>query len=87
MFAAAMESTYFREMQLRRESNDPRCTLFYTYQPPPVAFAAGCGGCGGIGAPLRRGARAGREGTAEAGGCARGTRVMGRGGDVGTRMM
>ena len=33
MFAAAMVSSYFREMRLRTERNDPRCTLFYTYQP------------------------------------------------------
>ena len=30
MFAAAMVSSYFRELRLRRERNDPRCTLFYT---------------------------------------------------------
>ena len=36
MFAAAMVSSYFREMRLRRERNDPRCTLFYTYQPAPL---------------------------------------------------
>ena len=30
MFAAAMVSSYFREMRLRAERNDPRCTLFYT---------------------------------------------------------
>ena len=34
MFAAAMVSSYFREMRLRAERNDPRCTLFYTYQQP-----------------------------------------------------
>ena len=33
MFAAVMVSSYFREMRLRTERNDPRCTLFYTYQP------------------------------------------------------
>ena len=33
MFAAAMVSSYFREMRLHTERNDPRCTLFYTYQP------------------------------------------------------
>ena len=33
MFAAAMVSSYFREMRLRTERNDPRCTLFYTYNP------------------------------------------------------
>ena len=32
-FAAAMVSSYFREMRLRTERNDPPCTLFYTYQP------------------------------------------------------
>ena len=31
--AAAMVSSYFREMRLRAERNDPPCTLFYTYQP------------------------------------------------------
>ena len=36
MFAAAMVSSYFREMRLRRERNDPRCTLFYTYQAAMV---------------------------------------------------
>ena len=38
MFAAAMVSSYFREMRLprRTERNDPRCTLFYTYQPAPL---------------------------------------------------
>ena len=34
MFSAAMVSSYFKEMRLRRERNDPRCTLFYTYAPP-----------------------------------------------------
>ena len=31
MFIAAMVSSYFQETRLRRERNDPRCTLFYTY--------------------------------------------------------
>ena len=30
MFLAAMLSSYLRELQLRKERNDPRCTLFYT---------------------------------------------------------
>ena len=36
MFAAAMVSSYFREMRLRTERDDPRCTLFYTYRPAPL---------------------------------------------------
>ena len=39
MFLAAMVSSYFREMQLRKERNDPRCTLLYTYHPPPLPHA------------------------------------------------
>ena len=33
MFSAAMVSSYFKEMLLRKERNDPRCTLFCTYHP------------------------------------------------------
>ena len=43
MFAAAMVSSYFREMRLRRERNDPRCTLHYTvytYQPPALKIGS-----------------------------------------------
>ena len=40
MFAAAMVSSYFREMRLRRERNDPRCTLFYTYQPAALKIGS-----------------------------------------------
>ena len=40
MFAAEMLFSYFREMRLRRERNDPRCTLFYTYHGRPVKI--GC---------------------------------------------
>ena len=48
-----MVSSYFREMRLRTERNDPRCTLFYTYQPaalklsvkPPVRVTV-AGDCG-----------------------------------------
>ena len=40
MFAAVMVSSYFREMRLRRERNDPRCTLFYTYQPATLKIGS-----------------------------------------------
>ena len=39
MFLAAMVSSYLRELQLRKERNDPRCTLFYTYHPRAAACA------------------------------------------------
>ena len=40
MFSAAMVSSYFKEMLLRKEHNDQRCTLFYTYQPPPLKIGS-----------------------------------------------
>ena len=32
----------FREMWLRTERNDPRCTLFYTYQPAALQNGCAC---------------------------------------------
>ena len=42
MFAAAMVSSYFREMRLRAERNDRRCPLFYTYQPAALKMWSSC---------------------------------------------
>ena len=60
MFLAAMLSSYLRELQLRKERNDPRCTLFYTYQPPPQPHAPqGLHGRPGRASGAREQARAG----------------------------
>lgn len=34
LFGAVMVTSYMREMKLREQRNDPRCTLLYTYVPP-----------------------------------------------------